>query len=142
MPEHPPQRRYLIATGVTVDLPQSGGRLRESVANMAEIFQRTFGYERVPSLDLNPTAQQMRDELRNFAPKCGPNDIVVLYHTGHADLVAGKHRLWMGDTGEDPVNTLPTDELTERLLAESPISNLLLILDTCYAGQGGAEALQ
>ncbi len=142
MPEEAQRRRFLIATGVTVDLPLSGGRLRASVARMAEIFQGAFGYERVTSLDLNPTAQQMRDELRHFAPKCGPNDVVVLYHTGHADMVAGKHRLWMGDTGDDPLNSLPTDEIAERLLAESPVSSLLLILDTCYAGRGGTEALQ
>jgi WD40 repeat protein len=141
MLEDPPRRRFFIATGVTADLPQSGGRLRESVGMMADLFQLTFGYERVTSLDLNPTAQQMRDELQHFASKCGPDDVVTLYHTGHADVAAGKHRLWMGDTRNRPLATLPTEELAALLLYESPVSNLLLILDTCYAGQGGAEAL-
>src|SRR5580692_6629169 len=141
MPEDPPPRRFLIATGVTVDLPQSGGRLEASVGQMAEMFQRTFGYERVTTLDLNPTAEQMRKELRHFALKCGPEDVVTLYHTGHALEVGGKHRLWMGDTGDDPYATLPTEELAERLLGESQVSNLLLIIDTCEAGEGGAETL-
>src|SRR5215472_195498 len=141
MPEDPPRRRFLIATGVTVDLPESGGRLEASVGRIAEIFQGTFGYERVTTLDLNPTAEQMRKELRHFALKCGPGDIVALYHTGHAIEVAGKHRLWMGDTGDDQYATLPTEELAERLLGDSEVSNLLLILDTCEAGKGGAETL-
>ena len=141
MPEESPGRRFLIATGVTVDLPQSGGRLEASVGRMAEIFQGTFGYERLNTLDLNPTAEQMRKELRHFALKCGPDDIVALYHTGHATEAGGKHRLWMADTGEDPFAALPTEELAERLLGECQVSNLLLILDTCEAGQGAIDTL-
>jgi WD40 repeat protein len=142
MPEEAPQRRFLIATGVTVDLPKTADRLRASVGQMTEIFQRTFGYERVPPLDLNPTTEDMRHELRQFAPKCTPTDVVALYHTGHADLVAGKYRLWMGNTGDPLVDTLTAEEIAQALLYQTPVSNLLIILDTCHAGQGGTEALQ
>ena len=100
MPEDPPPQRFLIATGVTVGLPKTGGRVEDSVGRMAEIFQGTFRYERVNTLGLNPTAEQMRRELRHFALKCGPRDFVAFYHTGHATEEGGKHRLWMADTGD------------------------------------------
>jgi WD40 repeat protein len=140
MPDEAP-RRFLVATGTTTGLLKSADRLRESVARMTGIFQDTFGYERVTALDLNPSREQMRQELRAFAKKCDNDDLVALYHTGHADMVAGKHRLWMGDTDDPVTDTLVTSELAELMLAETPVRNLLIILDTCFAGQGGTEIL-
>jgi len=142
MPDQSRQKRFLIATGVTTGLVKSADRLIASVGRTADIFQGSFDYERVTSLDLNPSADQMRHELRAFAMKCHPDDIVTLYHTGHADVIASRHRLWMGDTDDPVINALPTSELAELLLADnSPVSNLLIILDTCFAAQGGTEAL-
>ncbi len=142
MPEDVSQRRLFIATGVTTDLEKSAGRLVDSVSRMSRVFESKLSYERVTALGLNPTAQQMRDELRAFARACTPTDIVVLYHTGHADNVAGRHRLWMGDTADPVADALPTAELTELLLAGTPLASLLLILDTCFAAEGGMEALE
>jgi WD40 repeat protein len=141
MPEDTRPRRYLIATGVTTGLQKSAERLVESVGRITELFQVNFGYERVTALDLDPTSNAMRQELRAFAKKCHPDDVVALYHTGHADIVASKHRLWMGDTGDPIADTLPTSELAELMLADTPVGNLLVILDTCYAAKGGTEVL-
>jgi WD40 repeat protein len=141
MPEEAP-RRFLIATGVTVGLPKTGDRIAESVDMMSALFQEKLGYERATSLGLNPSAKELQDELREFAKKCNPGDIVTLYYTGHGDVVNSRHRLWMGDnTGDRLSGTLPTSELAERMLTDTPLSNLLIILDVCFAGQGGAEAL-
>jgi WD40 repeat protein len=134
-------RRYLIATGVTTGLQASAGRLVDSVGKICDIFQDTFDYERVAGLDLNPTADDMRHGLRAIANKCDPDDIVVLYHTGHGDLVSGAHRLWMGNTGDPIADTLATSELADLMLARTPVSKLLVILDTCLAGHGGTEML-
>jgi WD40 repeat protein len=107
---------------------------------MVQVFETKLGYQRVTSLDLNPSAEQMREGLRAFAKQCRPTDIVAIYHTGHGEVGARGHRLWMGDT-VDPVDALVTAELAEKLLDDTPISNLLIILDTCFAGEGGTEAL-
>jgi WD40 repeat protein len=134
-------RRILVATGVTTGLPKSGGRLAESVERISGLFQGKLGYERMSALGLDPAREPMRQQLRALAKRCRPGDYIALYHTGHADVVAGKHRLWMGDT-EDPVtDTIVTAELAELMLADTPVSNLLVILDTCFAGQGGADLL-
>ena len=139
MPEEARRRQFLIATGITTDLPRTANRLTESVARIADIFRDKFGYERATALNLNPSREQMRQELRAFAKECHHNDFVVLYHTGHANMVAAKHRLWMGNTAIPVTDTLVTSELAELMLAETPVSNLLIILDTCFAGQGGTK---
>ena len=142
MPEEAGVRRFIVATGVTSGLQKSAERLAASVAAVAGIFQEKLGYERATALDLNPSAEEMRRELRAFAKKCHEQDVVTLYHTGHADVVASRHRLWMGNTTDPVTDTLPTSELAELLLEQTPISNLLIILDTCFAGRGGTEVLE
>jgi WD40 repeat protein len=142
MAEHSQPRRFLIATGVTKDLSDSGvARIARSVGQVCRLFESKFEYERATTLDLDPSLQQMRTRIREFVLKCDPADIVALYHTGHADVVAGSHRLWMGDTDDPVAGTLLTSELAELMLVESPVRNLLFILDACFAGQGSAEAL-
>jgi WD40 repeat protein len=135
-------RRFLIATGVTAGLPKTGARLADSVGSITGIFHDKFGYERVTPLDINPSREEMRQDIRAFAKKCAADDFFVVYHTGHADIVAGRHRLWMGDTVDSVTDTLVTSELAELILVDTPVRNLLIILDTCFAGQGGTEALQ
>jgi WD40 repeat protein len=142
MPEQARCRRFIIATGVTTDLVKSADRLVRSVGSIAELFQEQLGYERATALDLNPSAEDMRRELRAFARKCDPADFVALYHTGHADVVASRHRLWMGNTTDPVVDAMPTAELAELMLENTPVRNLLIILDTCFAGQGGTEVLR
>ena len=83
----------------------------------------------------------MRRDVREFAKRCVPDDFLAVYHTGHADIVADRHRLWMGDTDDPVTDTLVTSELAELILADTPVCNLLVILDTCFAAQGGTEAL-
>ena len=141
MPDETQGRRFLIATGVTTGLPKSGSRVVESVDRISNLFQSRLGYERIPTLGLNPAKNGMLQGLRNFAKQCRPDDYVVLYHTGHADLVAGQHMLWMGDTDDPVTDTVATDDLAKWLLAYTPVSKLLVILDTCFAGQGGTEFL-
>jgi len=74
--------------------------------------------------------------------KCSPDDIVTLYYTGHADEVNETHRVWTGDTIDPVSGTLETKLLAELMLVGTPLRYALIILDTCFAGKGGAEALR
>jgi WD40 repeat protein len=133
--------RYLIATGVTRDLPRSRDTLIASVDLMAALFTGVFGYQRVTALGIDPTAEQLRAHLRDFCESCGPEDIVAYYHTGHADIGQRGHRFRTGGEGNYYVTSVPTDELAELMLDGTALRRALIILDTCFAGQGGAEAL-
>lgn len=106
-------RRHLIATGVTRELPKTGESIVESVERMVRLLQG-LGYKRRTALDVDPLGETFRSELRRFCrDETEPDDLVVLYHTGHAGLVSDEHALWMGDT-EDPVSsTVPTTKLAK-----------------------------
>ena len=141
MPSDDPYRRYLIAVGITTDLPKTGSNIVDSVSRMTRIFTADFGYERVTSLDIDPTLDLIKKEIREVCKNCQPDDVVALYYTGHADEVNGTHRVWTGDTIDSVAGTLETKTLAELMLYGTSLRNALIVLDTCFAGQGGAEAL-
>src|SRR5215470_3793520 len=137
------ERRYLIATGVTAGLHRAESRrlVRDSVEAMVSVFTGLFGYERVEVLGLDPTVQQMREELRRFCLDRKPDDLVVVYHVGHASVELEEHRLWMGGSQDKHNDTLRTADLPALILDGTPVRKALIILETCHAGRGAAEAL-
>jgi len=141
MPDGDSHRRYLIAVGITKDLPKTGSSIIASVSQMTQVFTDDFGYERVTQLDIDPAADQIEKEIREFCLKRDRDDIVTLYYTGHADEVDGTHRVWTGNTLDRFTGNLETRQLARLMLRDTPLRYALIILDTCFAGQGGAEAL-
>ena len=142
MPGDEPFRRFLITVGITTDLPETGARIGESVDRMTRVFTGTFGYVPITSLDIDPALEQIRKQIREFCLKCDEDCVVALYYTGHADEVNGKHRVWTGNTVDPVLGTLETGHLAELMLVGTRLRHALIILDTCFSGQGGAEALQ
>jgi Caspase domain len=102
------RRRFLIAAGVTTGLVDTADKIAASVAAMTDLLVGTFGYERAASVGLNPKAERVREAVREFCLARDPQDVVVLYYTGHADLGGDRHRLWMGDTRDRYTKTVPT----------------------------------
>ncbi len=137
-----PHRRYLIAVGITTDLTTSKPHIVDSVNRMTNLFVSDFGYERVTPLGIDPASDQIRRSIREFCLKRSSDDVVTLYYTGHADKVNETHRVWTGDTIDPVSGTLETRHLAELMLAGTPLRYAMIILDTCFAGQGGAEALR
>ena len=134
-------RRLFAAVGVTTGLERTAEALVASVADMRALFTDAFGYTPAAGFGTDPSVQRYREALRALGRSCTPEDTVVLYHTGHADVVDDEHRLWAGDTADPLSQTLRTSELATLLLAGTPLSRLLVILDACFAGKGGAESL-
>ena len=114
------RRRYLIAIGITTDLTNSGPQIVDSVNLLVETLCGDFGYERVTTLDIDPPTEQIRKEIREFCLERDPDDVVVLYCTGHADEVNEKHRLWTGNTVDAISGTLETGHLAELMLDSDP----------------------
>jgi WD40 repeat protein len=108
---------------------------------MTDLLTGTFGYECADGFGLGLTASRFRERLRGLCHGLAPDDLLVLYHTGHADLAGAQHRLWMADSLDRYTNTVPSDELAALILADTPLRQALVVLDTCHAGHGGAEAL-
>jgi hypothetical protein len=143
-------RRFLIATAVTRypkepawDRPELAGA-RTAVIGL---FASTFGYQHVSDLGLDPTREQLTGELRGFcrAPERTADDLVVVYVAGHGEVLEDtgfEHVLLTSDTDPGDVHdALLTVDLARKMLADTRVRRVLLLLDTCYSGQGGNDAL-
>ncbi|WP_174387632.1 caspase family protein, partial [Nocardia takedensis] len=148
--EHTPQpgpRRFLIATAVAAHTDEPGWDtpgLADARAAMIALFTDRFGYTLVDTLGMNPTSTQLVRELRAFckSPDRRPDDLIVLYHTGHGERLdaTGEHVLITADTDPNDVEgAVATAALARQMLLGTPVRRLLVLLDTCYSGQGGAD---
>ena len=128
--------------------------LLEDRQRMVELFT-SLGYEHLPDLGPNPDKWQIEEALNNCRQRAHPDDYLVVYLAGHG---------WILDVGEAgtehvflPADTDPQDlgrhairtaDLGKWLLADtsrsdrqypSRVCRLLLVLDTCYSGQGALD---
>lgn len=135
--------RVLVATGTTQGLEEAASRsaLASALQRVTDVLTSTFGFDAKPGFGLGLAAGQMRSGLRAVCNNLSADDLMVVYHTGHADLAGAQHRLWWADTVDRYTNSMLTAELAELVLADTPVTRALIILDTCHAGAGGAEAL-
>ncbi|WP_280307815.1 caspase family protein [Nocardia abscessus] len=143
----PGTRRFLIAAAVAEHArgPQwDRPGLAQARAAIVELFTETFGYTLVPTLGMNPTAAQLLDALDAFcsSPDRRPDDIVAVYFTGHGERLihTDDHVLYTADTDPARIRLATTTATVARtILYETPVRRLLLMLDTCFSGKGGAD---
>ena len=111
---------------------------------MVELFTRKLGYKRVLlELGEDPTSDQLRRGLSDWLrePDRRTSDVVVFYYSGHGVTTRQrKHYLMTSDSQETKLvaTALPTEDLAE-MLDGTPIQQFLVLLDTCYSGQGGSD---
>ncbi|MEU4498100.1 caspase family protein [Streptomyces sp. NPDC023998] len=144
-------RRYLIATAVShytkaaAHLEWDRPGLADARRQVVELFTTRLGYEHVSDLGLNPTREQLTAELRNFCKSADrrPDDILAVYIAGHGEVLDdGEHVLLTSDTDPDDIeDALPTLTLARKILRGTQVRRLMLMLDTCFSGQGGNELL-
>ena len=147
-------RRFLL-TGVISRYHYEPTWNREELAGdlerMIGLFTGELGYEHVPWIGLDPTSRQIEDALRNFCtdPDRQSGDYVVVYLAGHGDV------LDIGTAGAEhvllPADAVPSDpyrrvvrsaDLARWMLVGTRVHRLLVLLDTCFAGQGGLDFTQ
>jgi WD40 repeat protein len=139
-------RRLLVAAAIMHyryqpdwDLPE----LADDVTRMTRLLCETFGYEAVPVLTADPTWEQLHTGLRDFARSCGPEDYVVVYLTGHGYITTSRSEHILLPSDADPNDelgrALMTSSLASRMLDGTRLRRLMVILDSCHAGSGGAE---
>jgi WD40 repeat protein len=111
---------------------------------MTDLFEG-FEYRAVlPGLGEYDGAEQIRQKLRHWsADTClTTDDVVVVYFAGHGFVQdRDRHYLMCWDSQEDePASTALATEDLVRILCRGDLRHLLLILDTCSAGAGTADA--
>jgi WD40 repeat protein len=123
--------------------------LREDVARIKALFCGDFlpeagQYRHTDVLGESPTSVELKDRLRDFflSTDRHPDDFVVVYLVGHGEILDdGDFVVLTHDTHpSDLLNrTVAAGEIVKMVLANTRIRRLLLLLDTCYSGQGGAD---
>lgn len=139
--------RFLIATAVAHyrDAPHlDRPALVDARQEIVDLFAGTFGYVHVDELGLDPTRHQLTARLRAFcrSPQRRPDDMVAIYLACHGEILdaGGEHVLLTGDSDPDDIaDALPTEELARKILLDTPVRRVLLMLDTCYSGRGGHD---
>src|ERR1700761_1762587 len=126
--------------------------LREDVARVVSLFCGDFlpeecRYTHADVLGESPTSAELRDRLRRFCMSADRrlDDYIVVYLAGHGEILDdGDYVLLTNDTSpEDLLNrTVPAGDVVKMALANTRVRRLLLLLDTCYSGQGGEAMMR
>jgi len=149
-------RRYLIAIGSSECpkiIPNSKlEHVSEDIRKITELFVDQ-GYERVlaDQIGLDSDAEDIKRAVSNWfaSQERQPTDCVVIYYGGHGDEGGrfGSHYLFTFNSREENLNdkAIETKEFVKRFFPadrnRSP-QNILFILDTCYAKEGGRQISQ
>lgn len=137
--------RYLIAAGTSdygadLDLPFA----TQDVDRVVRLFTQRLGYtQALADLAHNPATDALRRRFGRWLRDRQADDVVVFYYAGHGDKSAdGRHYLLCADSEFDALTStaLATEDLL-RLWSDAghPVTNLLFVLDVCYAGAGLAQ---
>ncbi len=146
-------RRYLIAIGSpycpNMELYPLAG-VKTDIERVVKLFtNEAQGYERVLADQIRPgaTASTIKNALSAWfsSSERKASDCVIIYYAGHGSEKGnfGSHYLFTVDSDEDNLSStaIETSELVKCLFEGrgERSANILLILDVCYAGQGGDQ---
>lgn len=142
-------RRFFVALGVGryrhLSAEEQLAQVPSDVRAVRELFDG-LGYRTVlPGLGEYDTAEQIRQKLRHWSTDVSltGDDVVVVYFAGHGFARdRDRHYLlcWDSHADEDVAATALATEDLVRILCRGELRHLLLVLDTCAAGAGSAEA--
>src|SRR5450755_510792 len=149
-------RHLLIAAGTSKydNLGEMDQRpqLIEAVSSVVGLFTKTLKhYERqLEAIARNPPAGKLRKSLDRWfaAQDRDPSDWVVLYYTGHGEVV-GSDSLYLLTSDFEPNlyagTAFALRDLADMVLAKRSemvtrqVKNLLVIIDACFAGVGAVQ---
>ena len=149
-------RRYLIAIGSPsagdVQVPRLDN-VESDINRIVNIFTKLEqGYERVLAdrIELGATTPEIQDALTSWFGNAErqSSDCVIIYYAGHGGEDTHLRSHYLYPNGSRPNNLQKTAIETGSLVKwffggqNNYPQNVLLILDVCYAGQGGTELIQ
>ncbi|MCC5612359.1 caspase family protein, partial [Nostoc sp. CHAB 5834] len=121
------------------------------VSAINQLFTQKLGYKQeLDELNGNPTANDLRVKLDKWfaSDERQVDDWVVLYYTGHGELIGSDALYFLTrefESGFITSTAFPVSQLGEMIISPKAngenrlVRRLLLILDTCHSGVGGFE---
>jgi hypothetical protein len=140
-------RRFLIAAGTAhyefLPMEEQLSGVDDAVRLVVELFTGKLGYEQVlPHPGDSPPVDQLRTELTDWltAEDRRADDLVVIYYSGHGETWDDDHYLLAANSRRQNLagTALASGDLA-RTLTQTRVQQILLVLDTCYAGRGGRD---
>ncbi|MFG2357202.1 caspase family protein [Streptomyces sp. NPDC048521] len=117
-------------------------RVHEDVDRVVGLFT-SMGYERVlTSVSYDPSAAGFENALADWchSDRLTADDVVVVYYAGHGDLApSGGYRLACADSAAARPRSWLSLTNIAMSLADSPVRNVLLIVDACLAAAAGSD---
>ncbi|MCJ1285109.1 hypothetical protein MMC26_004447 [Xylographa opegraphella] len=115
------------------------------VAKLDEVFQRLYHYktqcECIPSKDPKKFLQEKVMDFRREYDKEDENNLLIVYYGGHGVKPGGikpkNQSVWAATRRSDSVTVNWTK--IQPLLVEDAVSDVLFILDCCYASTAGTR---
>jgi WD40 repeat protein len=139
------ERRLLVAAGTAhFDKLADADLLKvpEELERIETAF-RALGYELVQVVT-DPTSNELKNLFATVRKACIEGDLVVAYYTGHG--ASDKDRFYLltheSDISDLDATALPAEDLARALAKGSTAAQILMIIDTCYAGKGAADIAQ
>jgi len=139
-------RRYLLLCSVS-DYTEPGiaalPDLRDEKSKLVAIFQ-ALGYTHVPIASGHETAAAVLETVERFCgdPDRRPNDLVVLYLSGHGVVLPdGEYRFLATDTKPNSIAStgIAVPHLARSFFAGPVVRQRLVIVDSSYAGAATQE---
>jgi WD40 repeat protein len=142
-----PPGRYLIAAGTAryefLDEKDWLLEVEDAVRLVTELFTKKLGYKRVlPDLGDSPTVEQLRKGISHWLTSAERRafDLVVIYYAGHGHSQGHEHYLLAADSRyEELGGTALKSGVLAEVLSQARVQQILLILDTCFAGHGAED---
>jgi WD40 repeat protein len=139
-------RRFLIAVGTEnyIDLPRLK-QVPDEVAAMTDLLGKHGFTHVLENLALDPTSAELVDGLEEWfkSDDRRPDDVAIVYYTGHGFTEGAIHYLATASTRKDRVGSAVQTSQLISLLGDRPrLRRLVLILDTCESGQGALDAVR
>lgn len=141
-----PQHTWVYVVGVLQwehrDMFNSFPQTNRRDAQFVEFFrQQGVPDEQIIFLkDAQATSRRVHSSFPSFLSKAGPNDLLILYYTGHGYKSEDERTTYFAtyDAGED-VAGWATDSIVRDIERSFRGSRALLVADTCYSGSLAAQ---
>ena len=141
-------RRLLVAAGTAKYTKLHKSDLKQVSEEINRVVKalKPFKYKRcLAHLSLNPRSDQLRDQLPSWAKeKVSNGDVVVFYYSAHGVRDDERYYLLTHDSKEGLLDStaVAAEDLARWVTKETSASQVLVILDACFAGGGAAEFIR